>query len=133
MTFRSTRTSVDAIRSAIFSASRGCPPKAPTCSVVVVPMRTPCWAAGAIVVSADAVTRSVLRELGPGGWFGELALLHDVPRTATVRTLEDVDVVVLDRDTFLSAVTGAPRSVAAAHSEASARYADLRDDPETES
>ncbi len=46
--------------------------------------------------------------LGPGEGFGEIALLHAVPRTATVHTREAVTALVIDRETFLLAVTGAP-------------------------
>jgi hypothetical protein len=63
----------------------------------------------------------VLRRLGPGDWFGELALLRDVPRSATVTATEDTVLVQLGRDAFLTAVTGAPRSVAAADEHAT-RY-----------
>ena len=47
-----------------------------------------------------------LRTLGPGAGVGEIALLHDVPRTATVRTLGPVTGYTLDRAAFIEAVTG---------------------------
>jgi hypothetical protein len=60
-------------------------------------------------------------ELGPGDFFGEIALLRDVPRTATVRALDELALYALERDDFLAAVTGHAPSRAAADSIVAAR------------
>jgi len=60
-------------------------------------------AAGRVCVSRDG---QVIRELGPGDVFGELALMLDVPRTATVTALQPVRLRALAREPFLAAVTG---------------------------
>jgi CRP-like cAMP-binding protein len=52
-----------------------------------------------------------VRIQGSGSGFGEIALLRDSPRTATIRAVEDTELWAVDRDRFLSAVTGsAPAS-----------------------
>ena len=47
-----------------------------------------------------------IAEVGPGELVGEIALLRQVPRTASVRALTDMDLRLLDADRFLLVVTG---------------------------
>lgn len=54
-----------------------------------------------------------VRRLGPGKAFGEIALMRDVPRTATVTASADTDVIAIARTPFLQAVTGQQRSTSA--------------------
>ncbi len=58
---------------------------------------------GRVEVSRGGV---VIRTEGPGSGVGEIALLRNVPRTASVRALEPIDAFTLDRSSFIEAVTG---------------------------
>jgi CRP-like cAMP-binding protein len=64
--------------------------------------------------------------LGRGESFGEIALLNDVPRTATVMAAEPCELLSLDRDTFLAAVTGYAPSREAAEGVVATRLGGLR-------
>lgn len=75
---------------------------------------------GEVAVSRDGTP---LRTLGPGAGVGEISLIHDVPRTASVRATTDVDAFGLDRDAFLEAVTGHAASRETAEATARARLA----------
>ena len=50
----------------------------------------------------------VVRTLGPGGAVGEIALLHDIPRTASVRATSPVTAFSLTREDFLAAAVAGP-------------------------
>ena len=66
-------------------------------------------AAGEVEVVRDGVPVAVL---GRGDGFGELALLLDQPRNATVCALSDARLYTLSADEFIPAVTGHPRAAA---------------------
>ncbi|MBD0329044.1 MAG: MFS transporter [Thermoleophilia bacterium] len=78
---------------------------------------------GRVTVSANG---SPLGELGPGSCFGEIALLRDVPRTATVTAAEDTELYALERDLFVAAVSGDPESANAADTLVSERLGTSR-------
>jgi len=49
-----------------------------------------------------------LRQMGPGETFGELALLDDKPRSATVTALEPTTAVLLDKSQFRAELRSHP-------------------------
>jgi MFS family permease len=64
------------------------------------------------------------RTMGPGDGFGEIALLRDIPRTATVRAQAGAVLLALEREAFVEAVTGLPHSKRAADALAAERMAE---------
>jgi MFS family permease len=75
---------------------------------------------GEVAVSHDEV---LIRSEGPGEFFGEIGLLRDVPRTATITAEVDTVLQVLDREDFLAAVTGHSEARVAADAIVSRRIA----------
>lgn len=58
-----------------------------------------------IILDGTAEVRrgdEVLATLGPGGFFGEMALVDNIPRTATVTATSPIDVLVLTGQAFSS-------------------------------
>ncbi len=78
--------------------------------------------AGDLVVDVPGV--STRPTIGPGGYFGEVALLRHVPRTATVTTVTPARLLVVGREEFLESVTGGTDGDRLA-AELSDRYRDL--------
>ena len=66
---------------------------------------------GEIDVVLGGVTMATLRS---GDYFGEIALLRDVPRTANCVARTDAEIYMLGRDVFVAAVSGDMRSSAEA-------------------
>ena len=49
-------------------------------------------------------SQRVVNTMGPGQFFGEVAILRDMPRTATVRAVTEVSLLTMDDATFRSLV-----------------------------
>jgi MFS family permease len=79
-------------------------------------------AAGEIDVVHDGLRVSTLRA---GEYFGEIALLRDVPRSATCVARTDAELYALDRDVFVGAVNGDLRASSRAEDVMGTRLAEL--------
>ncbi len=77
-------------------------------------------ASGTVEVSQDD---RLLRTESAGDFFGEIGLLRDVPRTATVTAVTDTELFALERHDFLTAVTGVGEARQAAEEVVSRRLA----------
>ncbi|MGH3258391.1 MAG: cyclic nucleotide-binding domain-containing protein [Streptosporangiaceae bacterium] len=76
--------------------------------------------AGSAAVSVQGTLRP---PLGPGDCFGEIALLRDIPRTATVVADEPLRTLALDRESFLVAIAANTGTRTAADALAAERLA----------
>lgn len=78
---------------------------------------------GDVEVTVDG---RVVRTQGPGSLFGEIALLYDSPRTASVRALGAVEAFALDRSAFLAALGTSPDTARGVAQVAAARLSYAR-------
>jgi len=53
-----------------------------------------------IIAKDGELSEKYLRDYNPGDAFGELALLYNAPRAATIRAITECHLWVLDRETF---------------------------------
>ncbi len=59
--------------------------------------------------AVDVITfGKVLERIGPGGVFGEMALIDDGPRAAAALASEPSELAVIDKPTFLTLITEEP-------------------------
>jgi len=77
---------------------------------------------GAVAVTIDG---EHVADLGPGDFFGEIALLRNAPRNATVTASGLVRLLVLERMEFLDAVTGSHAASEAADRAVDQRLAEI--------
>ena len=56
----------------------------------------------------------VVATVGPGGYFGEIGLIHSVPRTATVSTITPARLARVPGSAFLEALSSSPAAWARA-------------------
>jgi hypothetical protein len=73
---------------------------------------------GEVEVSQSSIVKGTQRA---GDSFGEIALLRDVTRTATVRATQATKLWAVEREAFIAAVTRHPRSLQAARGVAAGR------------
>jgi CRP/FNR family transcriptional regulator, cyclic AMP receptor protein len=60
------------------------------------------------VPADDGSEPAILTTLGPGGFFGELALLDEAPRSATIVAMDAMETATLRRDTFYGLIDSQP-------------------------
>jgi CRP-like cAMP-binding protein len=61
------------------------------------------------------LTRLESHDFGPGQFFGEIALMMDMPRTATIMATQDTLLLVLQKEDFLNFLTAQPHMQPAFH------------------
>ncbi len=84
---------------------------------------------GVYVTDRRGAAETLVTVLHAGEPFGEMALLSNIPRSATIRAEMDCDVLRLDRSSFLDLVRDQPTVALAVAATLSRRLADMLDQP----
>ena len=80
------------------------------------------------IYMGDDAREVVLREIGPGSYVGELAILVGGTRSASVKTLEDSDFLVLTQRSFNDIITGHPKIALALLRDLAKRVCEMTED-----
>jgi CRP-like cAMP-binding protein len=80
-----------------------------------------------VLKSGDGSDPAVLANFGPGDFFGEIASVKHLPRSASVRAVEDTECLVIWRADFDGFITRFPEAAARIESAAQARLAGQQD------
>ncbi len=67
------------------------------------------WSGRALVVKGDPVSPTVLSQSGPGEIIGEMALLEDQPRSASIIALNNMRLLAINRESFLALLASNPK------------------------
>ena len=68
-------------------------------------------------VRVATIAQGEIRDLAAGDWFGEIGLLRQLPRTATITAVTDIELLVVPGEVFVGAITaqdGLPMSLRSA-------------------
>ncbi|HKT19303.1 MAG TPA: SLC13 family permease [Stellaceae bacterium] len=84
---------------------------------------------GVYAADRSGTTEVKVKELQPGEPFGEMALLNNIPRTASIKVETDCQVLRLDRSCFVDLVREQPGVALAIAATLSRRLADMLDQP----
>ena len=84
---------------------------------------------GVYAMDRSGTTELKVKVLQPGEPFGEMALLSNIPRTATIKVETDCQVLRLDRSCFVDLVREQPGVALAIAATLSRRLADMLDQP----
>ena len=74
-----------------------------------------------VVKDMDGPSPVVLANFGPGDFFGEIASIRQLPRSASVRALEETECLVIWRADFEAFISQFPEAAAQLEAKAQAR------------